>query len=63
MKIDEPYPYPECKLCRTVDDCKHADKPEGEFHIPMPPDNCPKPINVMRRTLRKYKRNENRTKN
>jgi len=47
-------PYEECVSCKTVDDCKHADPPNG-LNESMPPDNCPNPIHVMRRTMNKRK--------
>jgi len=48
-------PYEECLLCKTIDDCKHADKSDDEMSSALPPDNCPKSMEVMRHTLHKRK--------
>jgi len=63
MKKDDDFPYPECKLCRTLDDCKYREKPDDELSMELPPDICPKPFNVMRRTMRKRKLNKREAKN
>jgi hypothetical protein len=55
-KIDKDnLPYEQCGECKTLDDCKHKDLPLDEVGLPMPPDACPKAIEVMRRTLNKRK--------
>jgi hypothetical protein len=50
-------PYPECENCKCIEDCPH---PTVELNmvvcIPMPPDVCPKPMDILR-TKRKKKAN------
>ena len=58
MKINDA-PYPECEQCRTLADCRHAEKGEG-LETELPPDNCPKPMEVMRHTLHKRKLDRNK---
>jgi len=48
-------PYPECPTCKTLADCKHAEKATDELGEDLPPDNCPQPVAVIRRTLHKRK--------
>jgi hypothetical protein len=58
MKAENP--YKECEKCKTLEDCPHPDvQSEVGMSLPMPPDCCPKPIDVMKATLKKrekYKR-------
>jgi len=54
MKIE--YPYPECETCKTLGDCKHPDVAEDGMGSPLPPSNCPKPMEVMKETVKKRKR-------
>lgn len=58
--MKEDFPYKECNLCRTLDDCKHRDKPDNELGIELPPDECIKAMSVMRRTMRKRKINKDK---
>jgi len=53
MESKKDFPFNECKLCRTLDDCPNPDLPTDELGMSLPPDECPKPMNIMRRTLRK----------
>jgi len=62
MKESDDYPYPECKLCRTLFDCKHREMAMDDLGAHLPPDNCPKPFAVMRRTTRKLKNKKLREK-
>ncbi len=48
-------PYSECGNCKTIDDCKHAEIALDDMGTALPPDNCPKPMVVMRRTLNRRK--------
>jgi hypothetical protein len=48
-------PYPECKTCKDLGDCKHPEIAEDMLGSPLPPDNCPKPIEIMINTLKKKK--------
>jgi hypothetical protein len=47
--------YDECKDCETLDHCPHSDVERNGFSTPMPPDGCPKPVTIMRNTLKKKK--------
>ena len=58
MKTDE-LPYPECEKCRTLADCKHVEKGIG-LESELPPDNCPQPMAIMRRTMHKRKLDRNK---
>lgn len=49
------HPYEECDLCNDLGDCKHPDVEHNLMGSMMPPHDCPKPIDVMRATL-KYKK-------
>lgn len=51
--IPEPYPYPECEKCRSLEDCKHPDVDRDGMGSALPPDCCPKPIDIMRATEKK----------
>jgi hypothetical protein len=56
MKKNEEYPYPECKACKDLGDCPHPElNNENLLSEPMIPDICPKPISVMKATLKKHK--------
>jgi hypothetical protein len=48
-------PYPECKKCKDLGDCKHPDISDDMMGNPLPPDNCPCPIFVMKETIKKRK--------
>jgi len=58
--MDEKLPYPECKLCVVLDDCPHPDIEDNEFGTPMPPEACPRPIDVMNKTFKKHKLNKSK---
>lgn len=47
------FPYKECKDCRDLGDCPHPEVTGDLLGSPMPPDVCPKPIEVMVETLKK----------
>ena len=55
MKFD--YPFEECEECRTLDDCPAPDMggEDERLCLPMIPDVCPKPITVMKATLKRHK--------
>ena len=53
MRTNE-VPYESCLTCKTLADCPYKEKAEG-LSGEMPPDNCPKPIEIMRHTLNKRK--------
>jgi hypothetical protein len=48
-------PYEECKDCKDLGDCPKPDVAEDLMGSPMIPDCCPKPIDVMKATLKKHK--------
>jgi hypothetical protein len=46
-------PYPECDNCKTIKDCPHPDVTMDGLGSPMPPDFiCPKPMEVMKETIK-----------
>lgn len=53
-------PYPECKECKDLGDCKHVDVALDGLGTPLPPSECPRPIETMKNTLRKRKRLRNK---
>jgi hypothetical protein len=53
--MEDDYPYHECKSCKDLGDCPCADIDDDGLGSPMCPDNCPKPILVMKATLKKKK--------
>jgi hypothetical protein len=48
-------PYKECETCKEIADCPHSDVEPNGFSTPMPPECCPKPIEIMNATLKKRK--------
>ena len=53
------FPYPECKTCKDLGDCKHVELTDDGFSTPFTPDNCPKSNKIMAETekrRRKYGR-------
>ena len=54
MKTSE-NPYPQCATCKTLTDCPHPETAVDLLGSPLPPDVCPKPMEVMARTLKKKK--------
>ena len=48
-------PYPECEWCKDLGDCPCPDVANDGLGSMMCPDNCPKPILVMKATLKKKK--------
>jgi len=54
-------PYKECATCEVLDDCPCPDVSEIGLSLPMPPDVCPKPIEVMKMTREKHKLKKRRT--
>jgi hypothetical protein len=63
VKEKEDLPFLECNLCRTLDDCKHVDKTSDDIITWLPPNECPKPFIIMRRTTRKWKLSKREAKN
>jgi hypothetical protein len=56
MKRNE-FPFEECDKCRTLTDCPCPDIKEGEMSLPMIPDCCPRPMEIMAATLKVHKVN------
>jgi hypothetical protein len=48
-------PYRECATCKVLDDCPHPELTDDMMSSPLPPQDCPRPILTMRRTMRKHK--------
>ena len=63
MKIEIKYPYPECETCQVLDDCPCPQISDNPFCSPMPPDNCPFPIEIMKRTIKKHRLIKRESKN
>jgi len=61
--MKEDYPYPECYKCRVLDDCPFPEVANDMLGSPLPPANCPHPMEVMRRTVRKHKLDKREAKN
>ena len=53
---DTEYPYVECRKCKTLEDCPKPEVALDGLGSPLPPDICPRPIEVMESTLKKHKR-------
>jgi hypothetical protein len=51
-----PDPFPECKNCKTLGDCKHPDVAMDMMGSPLPPPECNKPIDVMKETVKQRKK-------
>ncbi len=49
------FPYEECETCKDLGDCKHVDVAIDGLATNLPPDCCPKPIEVMKCSLKKRK--------
>ena len=54
MKKDNP--FPECERCKDLSDCPCPDTTADITGLALPPYNCPKPIDIMRATNKRYKR-------
>jgi len=48
------YPFEECKSCRILDDCPCPEVSQDMLGTPLPPESCPKPMSVMRATVKKH---------
>ncbi len=55
MKRTNELPYPECEKCQELGDCKHPDVTMDGFSSPMPPDNCPKGMEILKKLYNKRK--------
>jgi hypothetical protein len=49
------HPYKECFGCKTLEDCPHPDVVNDGLGSPFIPDCCPRPMEVMKATLKKHK--------
>ena len=50
-------PYPECEKCKDLSDCAYPDIEDlGDCFNPLPPNDCPRPMDVMNETRKKYKK-------
>lgn len=47
--------YPECEWCQNLGNCPHPDVAQDMMGTPLCPDNCPKPNQIMKATLKKKK--------
>jgi len=48
-------PYKECDTCKDLGDCPQPEVARDGMGSPLPPDVCPRPIEVMNATLKKRK--------
>ena len=48
-------PYPECEKCKELGDCKHVEVAQDLMGSPLPPDSCPRFLDVMKATVKKRK--------
>jgi len=49
-------PFPQCDSCKTLADCPHPDVGDNDgMSLPMIPDCCPRPMEIMEATLKKHK--------
>jgi len=57
--MENEYPYKQCEVCRTIADCPHPSIADDMMGTPIPPPECPKPMDVIKATanLRKKWRN------
>ena len=46
------YPFEDCKLCSGLECCPEPDVLEDGLGSPVPPDCCPRPIDILK-TLKK----------
>lgn len=54
--MKEQYPYKECELCKDLGDCAHPDISDNFMGTPLPPDDCPRSVEIMKNTNKKHKR-------
>jgi hypothetical protein len=54
MKKEED-PYKECATCKDLSDCPCPEISLDMFGVPLPPDCCPRPIDIMNETEKKRK--------
>jgi hypothetical protein len=56
MKTHENYnTYPECEKCKDLGDCKHPDVADDLMGSVLPPNDCPRPMDIMKETTKKRK--------
>jgi len=48
-------PYKECLFCKDLGDCPHPDVSNDTMGVPLPPDEYPKPIEIIKQTINKRK--------
>ena len=53
-------PYYQCDLCQDLSDCPAPDVQQNFLGTPLPPDTCPRPIDIMKATMKKQKRHDNK---
>ncbi len=58
--MESDLPYPECEDCKDLGDCPHPEVENNLMGTPMTPECCPKPIDVMKATLKRKKLLRNR---
>lgn len=53
MNSDDP--YWECEWCKDLGDCPYPEVAQDGMGSPMCPECCPRPIEIMKATLKKKK--------
>ena len=54
MKTQD-FPYEACKTCKTLGDCPCPEVIEDGMGSPLPPESCPRPLEIMRDTTKMKK--------
>ena len=49
-------PYKECANCKDLGDCPKPDVATDGLGSPLPPDVCPRPMDIMKATNKKHKK-------
>jgi len=50
--------YPECDTCKDLSNCPHPEIAQDMLGTPMPPEGCPRPIAVMKATVKKQNKDK-----
>jgi hypothetical protein len=56
--MNEEYPYPECATCKSLLDCKHVEVQRDGLGTPLPPQLCPRPMDILKESFKRKKRND-----
>lgn len=56
-KTRDKNPFDECEWCETIADCPHPTVDNDNKGTPIPPDECPKPMAILKATRESVKLN------